>query len=56
LDTLKWLFGGIDTQAILISYNKLSKWDMQRAKNLEILTCTAGQLKNLSEFLIKWIK
>ncbi len=55
LDTLKWLFGGIRTKVMLISYQPLSSWDKQRAKDLEIETCTANQLVRLEDVLKRWI-
>ncbi len=55
LDTLKWLLGGIHTKVMLVSYQPLSQWDKQRAKDLEIETCTANQLVRLADVLKRWI-
>jgi len=56
LDTLKGLFGGISTKAMLVSYHPLSKWDMQRAKDLELKVCTARMLPQLRSMIKQWIE
>jgi len=55
LDTLKWLFGGIQTKVMLVSYQPLSFYDKQRARDLQIETCTAQQLSRLKTTLRRWI-
>ncbi|MBE9563223.1 MAG: DUF1887 family protein, partial [Proteobacteria bacterium] len=55
LDTLKWLFGGIHTKVMLVSYQPLSSWDKQRAKDLKIATCTDNQLVQLETTLKRWM-
>jgi len=55
LDTLKWLLGGVRTKVMLVSYQPLSSWDRQRARDLEIETCTAQQLVRLENTLRHWV-
>ena len=55
LDTLKWLLGGVQTKVMLVSYQPLSLWDKQRARDLQIETCIAQQLTQLKTSLRQWI-
>ncbi|MDM8565569.1 DUF1887 family CARF protein [Candidatus Halobeggiatoa sp. HSG11] len=55
LDTLKWLLGGVRTKVMLVSYQPLSPWDKQRAKDLEIEICTANQLVRLEGVFKRWV-
>lgn len=56
LDTLKSLFGGLHSKAMLVSYHPLSNWDMQRAKDLGIKVCTARMLPQLRSVMKQWIE
>jgi hypothetical protein len=53
LDTLRYLFG--TAQTMLVSYQALSTWDKQRAKDLGIAICEAEQLPRLDAVLRRWI-
>ena len=55
LDTLKESFGGNSGKAMLVSYQKLSRYTEQRAKDLGIYCCSHKQLKQLQEHLYKFI-
>lgn len=55
LDTLKEAFGGSSGKAMLVSYQKLSRYTEQRAKDLGIYCCSHKQLKQLKEHLFKFI-
>ncbi|MCF6287993.1 MAG: DUF1887 family CARF protein [Proteobacteria bacterium] len=55
LDTLKDTYGGNSGKAMLISYQKLSRYTQQRAKDLGIYCCSYSQLKQLKEHLYKFI-
>lgn len=56
LDTLKGLFGGVRTKAMLVSYHPLSNWDTQRARDLGIKICTARMLPQLRSVIKHWIE
>jgi len=56
LDTLKGLFGSIQTKAMLVSYHPLSNWDAQRAKDLDIAVCTAQNLPQLRQTIGRWVQ
>ncbi len=55
LDTLKDSFGGNSGKAMLVSYQKLSRYTEQRAKDLGIYCCSHAQLKQLKEHLFQFI-
>jgi len=55
LDTLKESFGGNSGKAMLVSYQRLSRYTEQRAKDLGIYCCSHMQLKQLQEHLYKFI-
>ena len=55
LDTLKWLLGGVRTKVMLVSYQPLSFYDKQRARDLKIEACTAQHLIGLENVLRRWI-
>lgn len=55
LDTLKESLGGNSGKAMLVSYQKLSRYTEQRAKDLGIYCCSHFQLKQLKEHLFKFI-
>ena len=55
LDTLKETFGGSSGKAMLVSYQRLSRYTEQRAKDLGIYCCSHKQLKQLTEHLYKFI-
>jgi hypothetical protein len=55
LDTLKELLGGNSGKAMLVSYQKLSRYTEQRALDLDIFCCSHNQLKQLKEHLYQFI-
>lgn len=55
LDTLKETYGGNSGKAMLVSYQKLSRYTEQRAKDLGLFCCSYTQLKNLEKYLSKFI-
>lgn len=55
LDTLKESLGGNSGKAMLVSYQRLSRYTEQRAKDLGIYCCSHTQLKQLKEHLYKFI-
>lgn len=55
METLKESLGGSSGKAMLISYQKLSRYTQQRAKDLDIYCCSHMQLKNLKEHLYRFI-
>ena len=55
LDTLKEVLGGNSGKAMLVSYQKLSRYTEQRAKDLGIFCCSNHQLKQLESHLSKFI-
>jgi GGDEF domain-containing protein len=55
LDTLKEVYGGHSGKAMLISYQKLSRYTEQRAKDLGIYCCSYLQLKQLKQSLYQFI-
>ena len=55
LDTLKQSFGGDAGKAMLVSYQKLSRYTEQRAKDLGIYCCSYSQLKQLKQHLYRFI-
>ena len=55
LDTLKESMGGNSGKAMLVSYQRLSRYTEQRAKDLGIYCCSYTQLKQLKEHLYKFI-
>jgi len=55
LDTLKESLGGNSGKAMLISYQRLSRYTEQRAKDLGIYCCSHTQLKQLQGHLYKFI-
>ncbi len=55
LDTLKESLGGRSGKAMLISYQKLSKYTEQRASDLGIYCCSFSQLKQLKNHLFNFI-
>lgn len=56
LDTLKGLLGGRYTHAMLVSYHPLSAWDRQRADDLGLHICAAGELRRLKQKLTQWLQ
>ena len=55
LDTLKGLLDGVRTRVMLVSFQPLSRWDKQRAADLQIELCSAQQLPRLGEVLRRWM-
>lgn len=55
LDTLKDTYGGNSGKAMLVSYQRLSRYTEQRARDLDIYCCSYSQLKQLKEHLYKFI-
>ncbi|MBL4660657.1 MAG: DUF1887 family protein [Alcanivoracaceae bacterium] len=55
LDTLKESLGGNSGKAMLVSYQRLSRYTEQRAMDLGIYCCSYSQLKQLKEHLYKFI-
>jgi hypothetical protein len=56
LDTLKWLVGENRTRAMLVSYQNLPRWDIERAHDLGIAACAGQQLISLESLLRRWIQ
>ena len=56
LDTLKESLGGLNGRGMLVTYKKMRKVDLQRAKNEQIAVCQYTQLPRLDEFLRHWIR
>lgn len=56
LDTLKETLGGNSGKAMLVSYQKLSRYTEQRAKDLGIFCCSHRQLKDLKTHLTDYIE
>lgn len=54
MDTLRDL-GGMNTRALLISYQPLADYDRQRARDLKINLLTGTALKGLGKHLEEWI-
>lgn len=54
LDSLTSL-GGLNTRGMIVSYQELTKWDRQRAKDLRINIIEAGQLRNLQRHIREWV-
>lgn len=55
LDTLKELLGGLHGRAMLVSYGEFSRFDRQRASDLEIETCIGKEITSLESRLRRWI-
>ncbi|MCH9698704.1 MAG: DUF1887 family protein, partial [Gammaproteobacteria bacterium] len=55
LDSMKALFGGLNAQAMLISYKPVPQSVKHRAALFGIETCDAFQLKDLRSRLIQWL-
>ncbi len=55
LDTIKSISGGHSGKAMLISYQRLNKYTLSRAKDLGIYCCSHTQLKQLEQHLYKFI-
>ncbi len=55
LDTLKETLGGNSGKAMLVSYQKLSRYTEQRAKDLGLFCCSHRQLKELKAHLADYI-
>ena len=56
LDTLKNLLGGERSRIMLASYQAISPWDRQRARDLGVGICTAKRLPDLASILERWIR
>ncbi len=56
LDTLKELLGGLHGRAMLVSYGEFSRFDRQRASDLEIQTCIGSEIQSLESRLRNWIR
>ncbi len=56
LDTLKETLGGNSGKAMLVSYQKLSRYTEQRAKDLGLFCCSFKQLKELPYYLSQYIE
>ncbi len=56
LDTLKETLGGNSGKAMLVSYQKLSRYTEQRAKDLGLFCCSHRQLKDLKSHLTEYIE
>jgi hypothetical protein len=54
LDTLTDLLGGLQAQAMLVSYQDLPKHDRQRAADLHIRVCAGHDIQRLEEHLRSW--
>ena len=55
LDTLKGLLGNMRTHVMLASYHDVSRWDKQRAKDLNVLLASTQQLHQLKSLIGRWI-
>jgi hypothetical protein len=55
LDTLKTVLGGARAEVMLVSFNALSRWDQQRAHDLDITLCSARELPRLQAKLRQWL-
>lgn len=55
LDTLRGLFDGLRAHVMLVSYQALSDWDRQRAKDLGVEVCVGDRLSGLKNQLRNWI-
>lgn len=54
LDSLTAL-GGLNTRAMLASYQAIGRWDRQRATDLRIRIVEGGELRNLPKHLRQWV-
>ena len=54
IDSLTSL-GGVQTKGMLISFQKLSEWDKQRAKDLHIKTVVGTEVLRLKDEIINWV-
>ena len=55
LDSLKESLGGSSGKAMLVSYQKLSRYTLERAQDMGVYCCSHNQLKNLKEHLYRFI-
>ena len=55
LDTLRDHIGGLQANAMLVSYQPLQKEHLWRAKELGIEVCTGKDIQNLQQKLKEWI-
>ncbi len=56
LDTLKGVLGGTRSEVMLVSYNPLSRWDLQRAQDLQVEVCVAEDLGQLKGRISRWVE
>lgn len=56
LEALKKLLGGLQAQAMLVSYQPLADHVLNRSRDLQIETCQGAQLNQLGERLQAWIR
>ncbi|QWF71551.1 DUF1887 family protein [Methylomonas paludis] len=55
LDSLRDLMGGLQSKAMLVSFNRLEKSSLARAKELKIELCCHSELRNLHQHLEHWL-
>ncbi len=55
LDSLRDLIGGLQARAMLVSFNRLSKHNRDRATELNVGVCCHRELKNLEHKLTNWL-
>jgi len=56
LDTLRDHIGGLQANAMLVSYKPLKQEHLWRAKELGIEVCASKDIQNLHQLLTKWIR
>lgn len=55
LDSLRDLMGGLQSKAMLVSFNQMDKASLKRAKELKIAVCCGADLQNLRKNIEKWL-
>jgi hypothetical protein len=55
LDSLRDLIGGLQSRAMLVSFNTLDKPSRARAKELNISVCSKTDLQNLQQHISQWL-
>lgn len=56
LDSLKDLIGGLQAKAMLVSFTRLNKSDLQRASDLKINVSAEQDLANLPDRITHWLR